>query len=171
MNRKVVAASEDSILAVLRALGAPVRHAADALKALRSRREELSSCTEPVRVAWDGRVDMRRFKNTERATLVLEGGKTARWPAAALPIGYHRLVLERAGAQQECLIIAAPKKAHFPCSDKTWGAFAPTYALRSHRSFGAGDLTDLETLLSWTAESGGQVVSTLPLLAAFLDKP
>jgi 4-alpha-glucanotransferase len=171
MKHEVVTASPDSLLALLRALGAPIHSAAGAANALRARRQELADSMEPVRVAWNGRINRRQFRNAERGTLILEHGKTVRWPAETLPPGYHRLVVERSGSQQECLIISAPVKSIFPCSRKTWGVFAPTYALKSRRSFGAGDLTDLETLLSWTAEAGGQVVSTLPLLAAFLDKP
>ena len=56
-------------------------------------------------------------------------------------------------------------------STKAWGVFAPVYGLHSKRSEGAGDLADLESLIDWIDELGGQVVSTLPLLSAFLDKP
>ena len=36
---------------------------------------------------------------------------------------------------------------------------------------GAGDFSDLEKLVEWTAERGGGLISTLPFLAAFLDEP
>jgi 4-alpha-glucanotransferase len=49
--------------------------------------------------------------------------------------------------------------------------FAPVYGLHSKRGEGAGDLADLESLIDWIDELGGQVVSTLPLLSTFLDKP
>jgi 4-alpha-glucanotransferase len=49
--------------------------------------------------------------------------------------------------------------------------FAPVYALHSQRSVGAGDLTDLESLIDWTSKREGSVVSTLPLLANFLEEP
>jgi 4-alpha-glucanotransferase len=91
-----------------------------------------------------------------------------------LPSGYHRLTLEWGGRQFETLIISAPLKAH-TSQDKPesrrWGVFLPLYALHSRRSWGAGDLTDLESMLEWVAELGGRVVATLPLLAAFLDDP
>lgn len=54
---------------------------------------------------------------------------------------------------------------------RLWGVFLPLYALRTKRGWGAGDLTDLEALATWTAGRGGGVVATLPLLAAFLDEP
>src|SRR3990172_10447701 len=47
----------------------------------------------------------------------------------------------------------------------------PLYALASRESWGAGDFSDLEKLLGWVTEQGGKVVSTLPLMATFLDHP
>jgi 4-alpha-glucanotransferase len=78
-------------------------------------------------------------------------------------MGYHKL--------NGSLVISAPARAHFPISRKAWGVFAPIYGLHSKRNEGAGDLTDLETLIDWIDELGGQVVSTLPLLSTFLDEP
>ncbi len=49
---------------------------------------------------------------------------------------------------------------------RQWGVFAPVYALRSARDWGAGDLADLKALVEWTGEQGGSLVATLPLLAA-----
>ncbi len=49
---------------------------------------------------------------------------------------------------------------------RPWGLFAPVYALRSRRDWGAGDLADLQALAKWTGEQGGSVVATLPLLSA-----
>lgn len=49
---------------------------------------------------------------------------------------------------------------------RRWGLFAPVYALRSERDWGAGDLADLATLARWTDEAGGSIVATLPLLAS-----
>ncbi|MFQ5816643.1 MAG: 4-alpha-glucanotransferase [Terriglobia bacterium] len=91
-----------------------------------------------------------------------------------LPHGYHRFTLEILGKTIESLIIAAPRKAYpSPASqtDKSWGVFLPLYALHSQRSWGAGDLSDLAALLDWVSGLGGSVVSTLPLLPAFLDEP
>jgi 4-alpha-glucanotransferase len=47
--------------------------------------------------------------------------------------------------------------------------FIPLHALRSERSWGAGDFTDLDRLVEWVARLGGRSVATLPLLAAFLE--
>ncbi len=54
---------------------------------------------------------------------------------------------------------------------RAWGVFAPLYALRSARDWGAGDLAELEALLGWVADQGGALVATLPLLASYLDRP
>ncbi len=92
-----------------------------------------------------------------------------------LPFGYHRLTVELGGRTAESLVISAPSRCF--TGDQAgenkllWGVFLPLYALRTSRSWGAGDFSDLETLAEWTAGLGGGVVGTLPLLAAFLDEP
>ena len=89
------------------------------------------------------------------------------------PWGYHRLTLEVAGTLAETLIIAAPAKAYIPSErvrERMWGVFLPLYALHSEKSYGSGDFSDLEALMGWVAELGGNVVATLPLLASFLDE-
>jgi 4-alpha-glucanotransferase len=88
-----------------------------------------------------------------------------------LPIGYHRLRVEADGHSGEALLIAAPTKAFRGDGRPLWGVFLPLYALHTSRSWGAGDLSDLETLAEWTSGLGGGMVATLPLLAAFLDQP
>lgn len=89
-----------------------------------------------------------------------------------IPRGYHRLSLEIGGRALHSLIIASPERAYGAgLPDGEWGVFLPLYALYSRRSWGAGDFGDLEALMDWVGELGGQVVGTLPLLAAFLDAP
>ena len=160
-------AHEESVLLALRALGAPVESARDVTSALAEKRQSLSrQSAEPVIVAWNGKLTVKK-----KATLTLEDGSST-WPRQKpLPYGYHRLQFDSKGKSTESLVISAPTRAHFPFSGTTWGAFAPVYALHSARSFGAGDLTDLESLVEWTSQRGGHVVSTLPLLATFLDAP
>ena len=53
---------------------------------------------------------------------------------------------------------------------KPWGLFAPVYALRSARDWGAGDLADLRALVDWTGEAGGTLVATLPLFASAFER-
>lgn len=88
-----------------------------------------------------------------------------------IPFGYHRLRLSIQDQTHEALVISAPLKAYLPDQERMWGFFAPTYALRTHRGSGAGGFAELSRLIEFTQASGGQVVATLPLMAAFLDQP
>ena len=189
-----VEAGPESLLGVLKALGAPLDSFADLPEALRSRRDELAErVLEPVVVAWDGHardIDLRlgNARGSLACHLDLEGGERRGWVLdldslaqtaegvrrlvlpEALPSGYHNLRVEAGGKSYESLVIAAPSRAY---GDRRslWGVFLPLHALRTERSWGAGDFSDLETLAEWTASLGGGVVATLPLLAAFLDEP
>lgn len=128
-------------------------------------------------------------RGAARLTLTLEDGSEERWDVSAagdvssgarrlprLPYGYHRLLVEAGAKAAEATVISAPRRCWVPESsdtseDRPWGIFAPLYALRSNRNWGAGDLADLGELGKWVAERGGSVVATLPLLASFLDDP
>lgn len=92
---------------------------------------------------------------------------------SGLPLGYHWLTITLPARHHKILLISAPRQAYGPVTStkRLWGIFVPLYALHSGRSWGAGDLTDLETLLGWVHEQGGDLVGTLPLLASFLDEP
>ena len=46
-----------------------------------------------------------------------------------------------------------------------WGWAVQLYAMRSHASWGIGDLGDLATLVTWTAEHGGDLLLVNPLHA------
>jgi len=88
-------------------------------------------------------------------------------------LGYHKVTWKTAGGEGEAMAIAAPSKAHGQpgYGVKRWGVFAPVYGLASHESGPAGDLRNLKQLMDAVARRGGTYVSTLPLLAAFLDEP
>ncbi len=90
-----------------------------------------------------------------------------------VPLGYHRLHLRTEQRRSDAWVFRAPRRTHplGQISKSGWGLFLPAYALHTRRSWGAGDFTDLADLAAWTASMGGQVVGTLPLLAAFLDQP
>ena len=175
MRSKPQDASTESLLLALRALGAPVAKMADVPAALRERREQIARRRlEPVIVAWDGKIRKSTLSllQSSKPALLLEDGTETTWPPPRrLPMGYHKLSVTSEGEVQESLVISAPKRAHFPVSGRAWGMFAPLYGLRSKHSEGAGDLTDLESVIDWMDELGGQVASTLPLLSTFLGKP
>ncbi|MEM9463176.1 MAG: 1,4-alpha-glucan branching protein GlgB [Myxococcota bacterium] len=97
-----------------------------------------------------------------------------------LPHGYHQLTLTVDGSvdgsdvRGHARVLSAPQQAYAPedyDQARRWGVFLLLYALHTERSAGAGDLGDLRALMDWTAQRGGSVVGTLPLLAAFLDEP
>lgn len=85
-----------------------------------------------------------------------------------LPLGYHRLEIESLDAR--ALLIVAPRRAPTDRFDRAWGVFLPLHALRSARSQGIGDLSDLAALARWVGDLGGAVVGTLPVLASFADE-
>ena len=83
----------------------------------------------------------------------------------ALPLGYHAASVEVATETHETLLLSAPEKAYQrPRADPRWGVFAPLYSVQTDRSWGAGDLTDLQSMMHWLSEQGGDMVATLPLL-------
>ena len=172
----------------------------DAVEALRTYETSLwSHPIEPVVVAWNGRghVQLRlpsqKAKATARCHVRLEDGSTRSWTVSQsghrggklvdgalyvhrrhvlpfrLPHGYHRLTVEIGGRAHTALVISAPARA-FDDRSTSWGGFLPLHALHSSRSWGIGDLSDLEALARWLSSEGGHVVSTLPLLASFLGE-
>ncbi len=137
-----------------------------------------------------------RIKSVFQCTLTLESGEQRRWacdpsglktsrrsrsspPTAALPlpadlpIGYHDLSVEIDGREWRTRVICAPERCYRNPQEQdwAWGIFAPVYSLRSQRSLGCGDLTDLRTLADWSASLGGRVIATLPILSAQLGTP
>jgi 4-alpha-glucanotransferase len=182
-----VKASLESLLAAVRAFGMPVEDLPDVPAALGARVAELTERPlPPVIVAWDGRMPVvdvgLASSRSGDLELVLESGEVAERRRvrggdgrsigfeAALPLGYHRLLLEAGSTEASALVIAAPERAP-AAPGRSWGVFVPLYALRTARDRGVGDLTDLGDLTDWVAGLGGDVVATLPLLASFLDEP
>jgi 4-alpha-glucanotransferase len=64
--------------------------------------------------------------------------------------GWYRL---HTGDGQEVTLVAAPSRV--PQTPVTWGWMLQLYALRSHRSWGIGDLGDLRDFIDWTAAAHG----------------
>lgn len=197
-----VRASDDTLLYLLRTLGAAVYTSADVEQA---RREAAFSAMrtpiEPVLVAWEGRlpaVEVRapaRPRDTPRLHLVLEDGSTptqalfhlsseretdvegVRFAVReycseqALPQGYHTLAWEASSARGTSLIISAPDRCYTGGdSHPEWGLFAPLYAVRSARDWGAGTYSDLLQLAAFVDRQGGSLVGTLPILPCFYEK-
>jgi 4-alpha-glucanotransferase len=112
-----------------------------------------------------------------------EGGEVdgrafaVRWvdTGLSLPVGYHRVVVQVGGTESESLVLAPPASLPRPAG-RTWGVFVPTYAIvpsgrpgRDH--LGVAHLGHLDEVGRRVAPLGGSIVSTLPLLATYLDDP
>jgi 4-alpha-glucanotransferase len=90
-------------------------------------------------------------------------------------IGRYRVECELDETRAVAYLLRAPRRVH-SVEEKSWGVFAPTYALahseeslaaRGEHHFGAGTLRELRALCDWTKRQGGHFVGTLPLLSAF----
>src|SRR5690606_19264693 len=85
-----------------------------------------------------------------------------------MPAGYHELEVRTVSGVSRTLLRAAPSATWRPPEERyerACGVCMPLYALRSERSWGTGDLRDLERLLEWVDRIGGASVGTLPMLA------
>ena len=212
----VQTASEESLHAVLRALGITLTGPEDAARALLDRQARTwRRLVEPVLIAWEGgptlaelRLPADRSAGEVSCRLVMdETGATREWTVAVdslalvgsadcagerfvarhlpLPLelatGYHRLTVTIDGAASaEAMVIAAPTRAYAGSqahgtanahAERLWGLFCPLHALHSGSSWGAGDHSDLEALMDFTAKLGGNLVATLPMLATAFDGP
>ena len=87
-----------------------------------------------------------------------------------LPAGYHSVLASSGAEQAEGELIVAPAWLGVPArlgARKVWGLAAQLYSVRSHRSWGVGDLTDLGELAGWAAaEHDAAFVLINPLHAA-----
>jgi 4-alpha-glucanotransferase len=160
---------------------------ADARFALRTQRR-LSDA--PIRVAVrleegghaTGDVDVGSLE-VERSGVVAGTAYVERQlPIPPVPAGYHELEVEvgagRGSRRVAALLIAAPVRAcgwdRLPGrAGRGWGVFAPLHALWRERNGGMAAPTYplLGELADRVADAGGDAIGTLPLLAAFLDRP
>jgi 4-alpha-glucanotransferase len=90
-----------------------------------------------------------------------------------LPLGYHSLQLYAGGRTFGSHVLSAARQ-NYGATDvklRPWGLFSPLYAFTSEHSWAAGNFSDLESLVHFTARMGGDFIGTLPLLPTFLDEP
>ena len=154
-------------------------------KALLARRYEVGSrVVEPVTVIWGRSKPLIELRNVDRADyeLTLESGErfdgrlTISKPSSTggrtavldqkIPIGYHTL---RINKKHQTAIFAAPTKAPAP-QTKSWGVFAPLYAMQTDATWGVGDLADMRAYQRWVADRGGSFVATLPMNAIYAEE-
>jgi 4-alpha-glucanotransferase len=92
-----------------------------------------------------------------------------------LPLGYHRVHLRSGDHETSTALIVTPDWLGLPeqlGAGRAWGLATQLYSVRSHRSWGVGDLTDLADLAVWSAsQHGADYLLVNPLHAANLTAP
>lgn len=87
-----------------------------------------------------------------------------------IPLGWHRLVAETGGAEHRCPLVVCPARLELrqhASMRRAWGIAAQLYSVRSKRSWGIGDLTDLDDLAAWSGRDlGADFVLVNPLHAS-----
>src|SRR6185295_18616264 len=73
--------------------------------------------------------------------------------------------LESPGDGATRRLIVAPRHCYLPDNLPIWGWTAQLYSVRSERSWGIGDLTDLAQIGHWSAELGARILCVNPLAA------
>ena len=92
-----------------------------------------------------------------------------------LPLGYHELHLQVGSSDTRALVIVSPASLELPARlgpSRAWGLATQLYSVRSQRSWGIGDLTDLTDLAVWSAaQHGAGFILVNPLHAAAPTAP
>jgi len=136
----------------------------------------------PVSVGFGNEADRSRTLLLEECQSELAFHKDGRnWVRKSaftlpLPMGVHLLEV-RVGLEKPSLVyvIVAPVLAHrnagTSAGRRDWGVFLPVHAMRSSGNQGCGNFGDLALAMKATADAGGHIFGTLPLLSTFLAPP
>jgi 4-alpha-glucanotransferase len=118
------------------------------------------------------RTGLRQLENN-RPPYELDGrliGEATFELPADLPVGYHRLHVDAGGVDAAAALIVTPDGIRLPTAlggGRTWGLSTQLYSVRSDKSWGMGDLTDLTDLAVWSsAQHGAGFILVNPLHAA-----
>jgi 4-alpha-glucanotransferase len=191
---------QSTLVAVLDALGVPAATEAEQVAALAAHdREYWARPLQPVVIGRSGvtstfwvhvthgdparvwlrledcsvRTGLRQLENN-RAPFDLDGrliGEATFELPADMPLGYHELHLQAGSSDVSAPVIVSPGALE-PPSGRTWGLATQLYSVRSQRSWGTGDLTDLADLAVWSAaEHAAGFILVNPLHAAAPTKP
>ncbi|WP_344073542.1 4-alpha-glucanotransferase [Microbacterium sediminicola] len=143
----------------------------------------------------DVRISVRLEEGAERQVPIPDQRPDSRWVAgtlfwrvnvplpADLPLGWHELRAElvRQGDHHADRLVTAvlavtPDRLAAPPArpdrrGRSWGMMAQLYSVRSHASWGMGDLADLADLSAVSAEAGADFLLVNPLHAAEVVPP
>ncbi len=98
-----------------------------------------------------------RWIEPEEIDGVLTGEATFVIPAD-LPLGWHTIHAIGEGTSAQCPLVITPahlEPAALAGGARLWGLMAQIYSVRSHRSWGIGDLADLADLVAWSGHALG----------------
>ncbi|MCW2924608.1 MAG: MalQ, partial [Thermoleophilia bacterium] len=182
VDHETVRASDESLRAVIEALGVSASSPRESLAAVRA--ERAARAVEPVHVVWDGEAAplqlgagvprpvecVLTLETGDEQVITVAPGEAATLPPG-LPFGYHTLTVGAGGPGATSRIISAPRLTHTGGLDRSWGLFLPLYAARSKGDWGIGDLGSARELLELVGSAGGRLVGSTPMLATFLDEP
>ena len=123
------------------------------------------------------RTGLRQLENN-RAPYDLDGrmiGEATFELPGDLPVGYHQLHVQAGSFDNSTLVVVSPASLELPArlgSNRSWGLATQLYSVRSQKSWGTGDLTDLADLAVWSAsQHGAGFVLVNPLHAAAPTPP
>ena len=111
-----------------------------------------------------------RSDELDHADVGPDGERTWGLTLPALPIGYHRLCVLVGRRTAWSTVMVRPLRGATRRFTRDWRAYAvqaPIFSLHSSRSWGGGDLGDLDEFARLAADQDATVVATLPLLASF----
>ncbi|MCV7222267.1 4-alpha-glucanotransferase [Mycolicibacterium elephantis] len=123
------------------------------------------------------RTGLRQLENN-RAPYDLDGlliGEASFELPPDLPLGYHELHLQLGADEVSTAVIVTPASLAPPPrldTGRSWGLAVQLYSVRSQKSWGIGDLTDMTDLAVWSAaEHGAGFLLVNPLHAAAPTAP
>ncbi|XAS62563.1 4-alpha-glucanotransferase [Micrococcaceae bacterium Sec5.8] len=118
-----------------------------------------------------GSYELSQRENWE-APVDLDGVLTGRATFAVpdvVPLGWHTLLADNEGTVAQCPLIVTPQSlgtTRALAGRRNWGLTAQLYSVRSSRSWGIGDFTDLADLAALTGQEGAGFLLVNPLHAA-----
>ena len=119
-------------------------------------------------IAWD--VDVHDLAASARSLRKVVDGTRVGLTLPAMRVGYHTLHVVAGRRRAQSAIIVRPLRGVLSRFSSDWRAFSvqsSIFSLHSERSWGSGDVADLDEFSRLVANQHASVVSTLPLLATF----